>query len=321
MIRLNDVVARIAAASGQSTMDPAQFLEEMGRLMGGIGGAFDSSIYGLALLVVALMLVGAIDWVAQRRVLRVERFVVHELVPGLADLHDQLLPNLSMADLMTETRDQLRSLGETVAGLSVGLDGSLSALGDRIRDMMADFNSFETQYVRLNDLLGHMGEASTHLRDTTGALRGAAQRIADPLDAFNKTLVQHIETVADAVAATHAGTEAAERNFARLGEQVAAVQAHTEGVVEHLARVAGRQLDAGADRQQQALDEVRAQTARLHESLARVSDALDKATQVQIAGTLQRLDATVGALDERGPQTLFAWTRQGVRRLFRRSAA
>ena len=314
MVRLNGVVGSIADAAGGAAMEPAQFLATMGALMNGIGGAFDSSIAGLGLMVLALAAVGGIDLVAAGRIHRLERAVVHTVVPGLADLHDRLMPSLTLADLLAETGAHLRTLGHTVHGLTASLDDSLAGLGDRIADMMGDFSSFQHQYAKLDDLLKNIGAASTHLAETTGALKGAARRIGDPLDEFNKTLLRHLETVADAVAATRDG-------FETLGEQVAAVAVQTDTAVGRIETTATGTLGASSDAQTRTLAGLATQSAAIEAHFGRLADALGRASQVRIDQSLGRIDRAVDRLAEAedAPQTLFAWLRDAVSR--RRPAA
>ena len=309
MVRLNGVVGAIADAAGGAAMAPAQFLATMGALMDGIGGAFDSSIAGLGLMVVALAAVGGIDLLAAGRIHRLERAVVHTVVPTLADLHDRLMPSLTLADLLAETGAHLRTLGTTVRGLTAGLDESLAGLGDRIAAMMGDFGAFQDQYANLNDLLKHIGEASTHLRDTTGALKGAARRIGDPLDEFNKTLLRHLDTVADAVAATRDG-------FETLGENVAAIAVQTDAAVGRVEAATAGTLGASTDAQTLTLGRLAAQSAAIEAHFGRLADALGKASQVRIDQSLGRIDRAVDRLAEAedAPQTLFAWLRDGLAR-------
>lgn len=309
MIRLNGVVGAIADAAGGAAMAPAQFLATMGALMNGIGGAFTSSIFGLGLMLAALVAIGAVDLVAQRRLLALEQAVTHTVVPGLADLHDRLMPNLTLADLLAETGAHLKTLGGTVRGLTANLDQSLAGLGDRIGAMMGDFESFQHQYARLDDLLRNIGEASLHLRDTTGALKGAARRIGDPLDEFNKTLLRHLEAVADSVATTRDG-------FETLGEQIATVSAQTDGAVERIERSAGATFGDSAAHQQQTLAGLAAQSAEIERHFNRLADALGKASQVRIDESLVRIDRAVDRLAEveDAPQTFFAYLRDAVAR-------
>ena len=267
MIRLNDVIELIAASAGNSTMEPAAFLARMGELMEGIGGAFDSSIFGLALLVLALVIVGAIDWVAQGRLLKLERAVTHEVVPPLAQIHDRLSPNLTLADLLAETGAHLDVLGRTVGGLTGELDTSLSLLGDRIGRMMDDFRSFQDQYARLDDLLNHMKSASANLAGTAGALESAARRVGDPLNAFNKTLLSHVETVVDWTAVSKDG-------FERLTREAAATREHSDRLVEGLARAAQDGFGESLRDHRTAVAAIESQAVRLERRLTALSDAV-----------------------------------------------
>ncbi len=309
MIRLNGVVGAIADAAGGAAMAPAQFLATMGALMNGIGGAFDSSIAGLGLMIAALAAVGAIDLVAAGRILALEKAVTHTVVPGLSDLHGRLVPTITLADLLAETSAHLRTLGHTVSGLTVSLDGSLAGLGDRIAAMMGDFGSFQDQYANLNGLLVSIGEAGTHLRDTTGALKGAARRIGDPLDEFNKTLLRHLETVADSVAATRDG-------FETLGEQVAVVAGQTDAAVGRVEQSAAGTLGASQSAQQATLADLARQSAAIEAHFKRLAEALGQASSVRIDQSLGRIDRAVDRLAEAedAPQTLFAYLRDGLAR-------
>ncbi len=315
MVRLNGVVGAIADAAGGAAMAPEQFLSTMGALMDGIGGAFDASIAGLGLMVVALVAVGGMDLRASGRLHRLERTVTHELLPGLADLRERIMPNLTLGDLLAETAGHLAVLGTTVRGLTVNLDASLAGLGDRIADMMGDFGSFQHQYAKLDDLLRHIAEASTHLRDTMGTLNVAAHHIGDPLDAFNKTLLRHLETVADSVATTRDG-------FETLGEQVAAVAGQTDAAIGRIEQTATGTLGVSATAQQATLADLARQSTAIEAHFTRLAAALGGASVVRIDESLGRMDRAVDRLAqvEDAPQTLFAWLRDGLARR-RRSTA
>ncbi len=315
MVRLNGVVGAIADAAGGAAMAPEQFLTTMGTLMDGIGGAFDSSIAGLGLMVVALVAIGGIDLVAAGRLHRLERTVTHEVLPGLADLRERVMPNLTLGDLLAETATHLATLGTTVRGLTVNLDASLAGLGDRIADMMGDFGSFQHQYARLDDLLSRIGDASTQLRDTMGTLNVAARRIGDPLDAFNKTLLHHLETVADSVAVTRDG-------FETLGEQVAAVAGQTDTAVGRIEQTATATFGASAAAQQATLADLTRQSADIEAHFQRLAAALHGASAARIDESLGRMESAVDRLAqvEDAPQTLFAWFRDGLARRRRPTA-
>lgn len=309
MVRLNGVVGAIADAAGGAQMRPEQFLATMGALMNGIGGAFTSSIVGLGLMLVSLLFVGAIDWTAAGRVHRLDRAMTRQVIPGLAEIHERLMPALTLSDMLAETSAYVRTLGGAVRTLNAGLDRSLDGLGDRIADMMGDFESFQHQYARLDDLLKTMGEASGHLRDTTRVLSGAARRIGDPLDEFNKTLVRHLETVADAVGVSRDG-------FAALGEQIAAVALQTDASVGRIAASADAAAGESAAAQHAGLARLAAQSAAIEVHFARLADALGKASSTRVEQSLGRIDRAVDRLAEveDAPQTLFAFLRDRLTR-------
>ncbi len=272
MVRLNGVVGGIAAAAGGGALAPADFLAAMGGLMDGIGGAFNSSIWGLGLLVVALVAVGLVDWVAQRRVQRLEKAVVQTVLPILSTLHRRLMPNLTTADLLAETSRNLDTLRGAVSGLTGELDVSLDKLGDRIGSMMDDFRSFQDQYAKLDDLLVHLRKAGIDLGKTTGALEGAAHRIVDPLTTFNKTLLTHVETVVDWVDVSRTG-------FATLSNEMAGVREHTDRLVEGLARAAETGFGEGLSSHRATLAALDRQTGDMQRHLAAVADQFDRAAR------------------------------------------
>ncbi len=278
MIRLNGVVGAIAQAAGGAALSPEAFLTTMGGLMDGIGGAFDSSIWGLALLVIALAIVGAVDWVAQRRVHRLESGIVHEVIPALSELQDRLKPNLTLADLLAETGSHLQRLSRTVAGLTGELDTSLSLLGDRIGRMMDDFRSFQDQYAKLDDLLAHLRTASKDLSATTGALELAARRVGDPLTSFNKTLLTHVETVVDWVEVSRAG-------FMQLSHEMASVREHSDRLVEGLARAAETGFGEGLASHRATLAALDRQTAEMQRHLQTVAASFERAAETAANGT------------------------------------
>lgn len=270
MVRLNGVVGGIAAAASGGALEPAEFLAAMGELMDGIGGAFDSSIWGLGLLVVALTAIGLVDWRAQRRVQRLETETVQKVLPILSELHKRLMPNLTTADLLAETGRHLQRLSGAVSGLTGELDVSLDKLGDRIGSMMDDFRSFQDQYAKLDDLLGHLRKAGVNLGKTTGALEGAANRIVDPLTTFNKTLLTHVETVVDWVDVSRTG-------FAQLSNEMAGVREHTDRLVEGLARAAETGFGEGLASHRATLAALDRQTGDMQRHLAAVAEQFDRA--------------------------------------------
>lgn len=277
MIRLNGVVQEIAQAARGQTLEPEAFLERMGSLMGGIGGAFDSSIYGLMGLVGALVVVGAVDWVAQNRVLRVEQTIVGTVIPKLATLSDRLKPNLTLADLLADTGAHLEELSGTVGSLTGELDVSLSKLGDRIGRMMDDFRSFQDQYARLDDLLKHMRQAAQGLDRTAAKLENAAEGVNAPLSKFNQTLLTHVTSVVEWVDVSRAG-------FETLSNEMAAVREHSDRLVEGLARAAEDGFGESLKAHQQAIGSVERQATSIERRLEAMIEALDRAAAALPSG-------------------------------------
>src|SRR5690606_35419037 len=97
MIRLNAVVDQIAVSSSTTTISSEEFLARMGSIMTNIGGAFISSIIGLALMIGAMFLAGAIDRSVQRRLQEVEHMLTQEAIPTLVELHQRFMPDFTLA--------------------------------------------------------------------------------------------------------------------------------------------------------------------------------------------------------------------------------
>ncbi len=178
MIRLDGVVDQIGGAAAGVSMTPESFLASMGQIMTGVGGAFLSSIWGLGLMLGFLLVVALVDRRTQNGLNAAEAAFAGGVVPGLADLHTRLMPDLTLGDLLAETGLHLRTLNRTVDGMTDGMARSLAGLGERIETVLRDFGTFQDQYVQLNDLLKYIREASENLSRTTG--RSTARRSGSP---------------------------------------------------------------------------------------------------------------------------------------------
>lgn len=334
MIRLNGVVGRISEvssasknsgvsdASGASQMSSDVFLGEMGRIMNDIGGAFLASIWGLALMVAALLVIGLVDRVVQRRLQRLEQTVVLEAIPLLTRLHERYMPSLTLPDLLADTGEHLLTLNHAVGGLTDGLARTLSGLSDQIDNMLDNFRSFQQQYVMLNDLLKHLGEASTNLKDTTRAIDGAARRLVDPVDECNATLLRHLETVADAVSVSREGHEVVSGDLAQLHARfdalLAEVREHSAGFYERgLA-----QQEATRAEMEEYIKYLITQSEKVERQMEAAAEAFRASTPPQLAATLQDLGTAVGALNATASRlgdldvspSLFAWSARMAKR-------
>ena len=129
------------------------------------------------------------------------------------------------------------------------------------------------------------------------------------LDEFNKTLLRHLETVADSVAATRDG-------FETLGEQVAVVAGQTDAAVGRVEQSAAGTLGASQSAQQATLADLARQSAQIEAHFKRLAEALGQASSVRIDQSLGRIDRAVDRLAEAedAPQTLFAYLRDGLAR-------
>lgn len=311
MVRLDVVVEKIGGAAQTATTQDG-FLETMSAIMQEIGGAFVSSIWGLGLMLCALLVVAAVDRVVQGRFAAVERALSSEIIPTLSDIHTRLMPDLSLGDLLAETGTHLRTLNGTVDGLTEGMANSLAGLGERIGDMLQDFHTFQEQYVRLNDLLRYLKEASENLGRTTKGLEGASRRLSQPLDEFNRNLLAHLETVADAVAINRDG-------YALTSDQLVAIQGHIDAIMMGVKNDVSTRLTEAAVGQEATLEAVIGQSERTNQQLVRVADALDRTSNVQLESAIATLMHAAERLGRQQaeasvPPSLFAWIATLARR-------
>ena len=203
MWKLNVVVADIGGLSSGAEMTSDAFLSQMGALMGNTGNAFESSIFGLALMIAALLLIAVVDRGIQHGLTRHDHEVQQALVPALVDLHEAQNPNLSVSDLIAETGVLLGGLNRTVGGLSGRIDASLGGLSDRIEHMMREFGSFTQEYTKLNDLFVELKGATEGMQGVTRAVNASAlsleragARLSQPIDDLNKGLTRTIDGLA-----------------------------------------------------------------------------------------------------------------------------
>jgi methyl-accepting chemotaxis protein len=346
MIKLEEVVSEIGTMAQRDTMESSVFLGQMGSIMGNTGGAFLASIYGLALMVGVLVLVGLIDRLIQRHAGHLDHDVQAQLVPALVDLHEAQNPNVSVSDLIAETGALLSGLNQNVGGLTAGMNESLVGLSDRIEKMLSEFDAFSTQYTKLSDLLETLKSSSknmagvTHAIDRTArSLDRAGERLRQPIDSFNvelnTTLREHLTTIVEAM-------ERARLAQTELGQQIHEMQAGVVKVSEGLRDDLGEYLDQNRVHNEAIGEAVRAQIdlfeeqrERVERELKQLAEAMKAADSEKMSRTIRELNEQVGgsaallqrsakeleraaqALRANDGSTLFGWARQQVHRLQR----
>ena len=294
MIKLNTIVQQIGDAAGVSTQEATTFLDDMGLIMSNIGGAFLSSIYGLALMILFLVTIGLFDRRMQGHLDRLDHVIKQDLIPGLATLQLIKAPNLSMGDLISETSTLLSELNHTVDGLTKGMQGSLSKLGEKIESMMQDFGSFQKQYAELNTLIVQLQRHADNIEDVTDAIRGAGQTLTNPISEMNHdlnhTIREHMGVVGGAIKESERNREALATEFSSMRRDVQSVL----GEVKSLVRTT---LENADDHQQnmakQIKDQIRmieAKTESIESQMEATANALEAASSQQLRGILEDLD-------------------------------
>jgi ABC-type transporter Mla subunit MlaD len=305
MIKLNEIVQKIGAAAGEQEMAATQFLDNMGLIMGDIGGAFDSSIYGLAIMVVALVAIGLGDRLMQSRLDTLDRAIQGTLIPGLSRLQLMKAPNLSIGDLIDETSSLLTDLNHSVEGLSEGMNDSLSDLSDEINAMMQDFGSFQKQYAQLNDLMKSLKEYTQNVEDVTDAIEAAGHELANPIDQMNRDLNhairEHMGMVGDAISASEANRDELAREFQQLERDLKRLTGQLRDIArDTLEQVETNQeqlegtLQAQQKRNQAAIENeierLEAQSKTIQEELRATAEALEAANSQELTEVLDALE-------------------------------
>lgn len=294
MIKLNTIVQQIGAAAGASTQEATTFLNDMGLIMSNIGGAFLSSIYGLALMIFFLVIIGLFDRRMQGHLDRLDHVINQDLIPGLATLQLMKAPNLSIGDLIKETSILLSGLNSTVNGLTAGMQGSLSKLGEKIESMMQDFGSFQKQYAELNTLIVQLQRHADNIEDVTDAIRGAGKTLTNPISEMNHdlnhTIREHMGVVGEAI-------EESERNRKDLTSEFLSMQKDIQSVlgeVKSLVRTTLENSDEHQQRMAQRVDDqiqiIQAKTESIEFQMEAAAKALEAASSQQLRGILEDLD-------------------------------
>lgn len=294
MFRLNGVVGVISTLTDSPEMAPDAFMQRMGDLMSGIGGAFDHSIRGVLLMIAALIVVSLIDSSVQKRISALDAIMAREVVPGLAEIQNRYLPELSLADVVRATGRQLQTLDRTVAGLTTGMKSALSDLATRIQEMLQEFGTVQQHYVTLNSWVAKLEDASTTLARTTGELDRAAVRLGQPIDEMNSTLREHLQAQA-----ALRDTEYLERLLAEVKAAVVQSRRGPEAALQTLTDSARDSLaeSAAASRQQTAA--ALAQSEIIEREMKALRDALHATSNDQVSAALDRLQTTTDRLATR----------------------
>lgn len=327
LLKLNEVVKDIGAAAGTETMEAAVFLDQMGSIMNNIGGAFLSTIWGLVLMVIFLVLIGAVDRFRQRHIDRLDEVVQTAVVPGLVELQRMRAPNLSMGDLIEETSGLLTELNTSVEGLTTGMQASLAGLGDKINTMMQDFGSFQRQYAKLDDMALSIRKFVDQAEEVTDAIKGAGHALANPISEMNRdlnhTIREHMAMVGDAIDASQADRDAlassfkdVERNLQRTTAQLRDVardsledaethRQRIEGLLEGQQDTIAETLQAHQEREltflkeqqtrhtqmlEEELDRIVAMSTTMQDQLQAVAEALESANNTELSRLLEKLD-------------------------------
>lgn len=335
MIKLNTIVQQIGGAAGTEG-DGTMFLDQMEGIMSNIGGAFLSSIYGLALTVIFLIVIGLIDRRMQARFDRLDEVVQKDLIPGLAKLQLMKAPNLSMGDLIDETSSLLTDLNETVEGLTEGMQGSLSELSDQIEGMMQDFGSFQKQYAELNNLIVQLEEHSENIEEVTHAIKGAGRKLVDPISEMNRDLndaIQaHVGAVEEAVEESARNRDQLAEDFQALQQDVSRALAEVKSLVRENLEQSDEHQQELAERIEEQIQLVETQSEKVEAQLEATADALEAANSQKLRRLIEDLDSEVrtasGKLSEsavelrkasrglkrrgKSPRSLFEWVHRTV---------
>ena len=211
MMELEGLVTNIGGAASKGEMGEDSFLATMGSLMGDMGGAFTSSIIGLAIMLIVLVVIGLLDRIfIQTKLDRLDSTVQSDVVNQLAQLQRIHAPDTSMSDLIDQTGDLLTNFSQAVDDLSDRMVDSLSGLSDEIEEIMQEFRTFRQQHENLNQLISRLRDHTETLNGVTDSIESAGDKLEEagdtlrePIDDFNKdinetlkeTLNKHIATV------------------------------------------------------------------------------------------------------------------------------
>lgn len=280
MIKLDGVVATITELTGDTSIEPQVFLDQMGELMNGMGAAFLNSILGVSLMIFFLVLVSVVHRVALAKIYKVEHVLCYEVIPFLSDYQERLKPELSLAEIVNSTGKQLRQLDRSVVQMTTGMSSSLAGLGERIRTMLEEFGTFQKQYSMINDWVGTLRESTERMKDAADKLRDSGERVRAPIDEVNETLRDFMDK------------QVRYENIEVVESLLSDLRTDVEGLNQaHLQR-----LDATLAHQQDQMDKSGRVLEEVTKAAVGLSDAaqvLRKSSPVQTQEALRMLTSTM----------------------------
>ena len=304
MIKLNQIVQQIGDAAGTGEMQAEMFLNNMGLIMSNIGGAFDSSIYGLTLMVIALVVIGGFDRIMQYRLDALDTALQNEVVPGLSELQLMQAPDLSIGDLITRTSTLLDDLNGSVETMTEGMNASLDALGGEINKMMQDFGSFQNQYAQLNDLITHLKDYTSNVQDVTSAIEGAGHTLANPISTMNRDLNNAIREqmgmLGEAIASSEADRNALIESFKSVENDLKRQTQRISDIARDSLGEIGEQQDRNVEILEHEIEMLAEQSDVVRSELRAVTEALENANSQELAAVIatlqERMDEGSGSL-------------------------
>ncbi|WP_040605768.1 MotA/TolQ/ExbB proton channel family protein [Salisaeta longa] len=299
MIKLNSIVRQIGASAAKNQVAADVFLSDMGNIMADIGGAFDSSIWGLAAMILFLVAIGVLDRWMQKTFDTLDRTIQLEVVPGLSKLQLMQAPNLSIGDLIDETSGLLNKLNHSVEGMTEGMNASLGELATEINKMMQDFGSFQNQYAQLNDLITYLKEYTESVDNATSAIKGASHTLANPISQMNhdlnETIREHMGVVGESITASANDRDALIKSFRAVENDL---KRQTEEI-RTLARASFDAMEGQQSRNEEILEKeielLAEQSDAVQAELRAVAEALQMANSEQLAEIIAQLKERVDA--------------------------
>jgi len=317
MIKLDGVVDQIAGLANTSQMQPEEFLGQMGTLMQGVEGAFLNSIIGVFLGVFALVLVGLLNRSVQRRIDRLDHTMSQEVLPGLARVHNQLMPERTLADLLRGTGDRIDHLDGTIEQLESRMSGTIGTLSGEIENMLERFGRYEEHYDLINDqvkALDRRGDSleqqSERLRVQTEQLAEAGDRIAAPVNEMNETLRTHLERVSELQEDEYLQQvledieEALQEERKAREEQLQDIRESNRKDQQQLLETIREFLEEETAAREEYVEDLLEQNADLRQRILDQQDALQGTLDAQHEEVAQRLEETAEALQASSPEQL-----------------
>ena len=317
MMKLDGVVEQIASLAHTSEMNPQRFLGQMGELMQGVEGAFFNSILGVLLGVFALIVVGLLNRRVQRRLDRLDHTMSQKVLPGLVDVHNQLMPERTLADLLRGAGDRIDQLDGTVEKMQSRMGNTIGSLSGELENMLERFEHYEEHYDLINrqvkalDERGeHLGAQSEKLEEQTEQLADAGDRLAEPISEMNETLQKHLQKVSQLQEDEYLQgvlediNEALEAERRARREQLEEVLENNRIDQEELLDTVRTVLDEERNERQQQVKDLLKQNADLRENIQEQQVAVQEALDKQHEALSSRLGETADALQASSPQQL-----------------